>query len=371
HGQGVTAAGELIFGIVGALAAFPRRLAAREVERIGGRLQRGVSRQTTSVVFGRRQLRKADAAIEARVDAERAAGRQLVSENGFLRRLGLLESCEGGGLSRASLLDQSRLAPRDLDLLALFDALERDAEPFSFRDLILARKFAGLIAGGVTWGAVARSVHRSVPANELTATSLQVGSGRAIYACHGGDLSELDGQLLLDLGDAADDPEDVFASAEAAEEAGLHAEAAGLYQRCLALDPGDAIAAFNRANCLRAAGRPTDAEYGYILALHLDPGFVEAWFNLAGLTAERGRPGAARRHLEQAIALDPGYADAVFNLAALEFETGNLGAARRWWQRYLELDADSGWARTAARGLQFVALQSGDGHGRLRCPTTS
>ena len=43
--------------------------------------------------------------------------------------------------------------------------------------------------------------------------------------------------------------------AEAAEAAGRHAEAAALYGRCLALDPGDSVAAFNRANCLRADGR--------------------------------------------------------------------------------------------------------------------
>ena len=46
---------------------------------------------------------------------------------------------------------------------ALFDAFEHDAEPYSFRDLILARKYAGLMAGGAAWGAIARSVHRSGP----------------------------------------------------------------------------------------------------------------------------------------------------------------------------------------------------------------
>ena len=48
----------------------------------------------------------------------------------------------------------------------------------------------------------------------------------------------------------------------------------------------------------------------------------------------------------------------VFNLATLEFDAGNLAEARRWWKRYLELDQDSEWARTAARGVQFVDLQS-------------
>ena len=42
--QGVTAADGAVFGIVGALAAFPRRLAARAVEARGGTLRRGVGR---------------------------------------------------------------------------------------------------------------------------------------------------------------------------------------------------------------------------------------------------------------------------------------------------------------------------------------
>ena len=82
------------------------------------------------------------------------------------------------------------------------------------------------------------------------------------------------------------------------------------YQRCLAIDPGDAVAAFNRANCLRAAGRQIEAAHDYARAIKLDPGFVEAWFNLAGLMTDRGRIDSARRHLQKAIALDPDYADA-------------------------------------------------------------
>ncbi|TIL55794.1 MAG: O-linked GlcNAc transferase, partial [Mesorhizobium sp.] len=136
---------------------------------------------------------------------------------------------------------------------------EHDAEPYSFRDLILARKYAGLIASGASWGAIARSVHRSGPVASLTAKSLNLGSqnGRpdAIYLDDGA--SELDGQLLFDLGSpnsgmAGDDTlEELFAEAEGAEEEGRHDDAAALYQRCLAIDAKDAIAAFNRANCLR------------------------------------------------------------------------------------------------------------------------
>jgi tetratricopeptide (TPR) repeat protein len=358
-----------VFGTIGALAAFPLRLAAREVERQHGQLRRGVTRRTTHVVFGRAFLAKAgltkngDAEIERRAAAERAAGHELLSENGFLRLLGLMKAPEASSLSRQSLIEQSRLSGADLDLLSLFDAFEHDSEPYSFRDLILARKYAGLVAGGATWGAIARSVHRSGPVASLTAKSLNVGSqhGRpdAIYL-EGGQ-SELDGQLLFDLGAigaAGDDTlEELFAEAEAAEEGGDHDGAAALYQRCLAIDPSDAIAAFNRANCLRAGGHAAEAAHDYISAIKLDPAFVEAWFNLAGLMSEQGREASARRHLQKAIALDKTYADPVFNLARLEFDAGNLTEARRLWVRYLELDAESEWARVAGKGVQFVDLQ--------------
>jgi len=357
-----------VFGTIGALAAFPLRLAAREVERQHGQLRRGITRRTTHVVFGRTLLAKAglakngDAEIERRVAAERAAGRILISENGFLRLLGLMKAPEASSLSRQSLIDQSRLPGADLDLLSLFDAFEHDAEPYSFRDLILARKYGGLVAGGASWGAIARSVHRSGPVASLTAKSLAVGSqhGRADAIYLEGGQSELDGQLLFDLGSAAqgdDTLEDLFAEAEAAEEGGDHDGAATLYQRCLAIDPTDAIAAFNRANCLRAGGHAAEAAHDYARAIKLDPAFVEAWFNLAGLMSEQGRDASARKHLQKAIALDKAYADPVFNLARLEFDAGKLPEARRLWVRYLELDADSEWAGVAAKGVQFVDMQ--------------
>jgi tetratricopeptide (TPR) repeat protein len=348
-----------VFGIVGALAAFPRRLAARAVEARGGSLRRGVGRTTTHVVLGRRLLdRQPEAAIAARVAAERAAGRTLVGETGFLRLLGLAEPAPTSGIPRATLV-ASGLSETELDLLTLFDAFEHDGEPWSFRDLILARKYAGLRRDGASWSAIARSVHRFGAAGPLTAEALRVGPCRSILL---GEGRELDGQLRLDLGGpAGDDPEELFAAAEAAEAGGLPAEAADLYRRCLARDPGDALAAFNRANCLRALGAPHEAARDYLRAAKLDPGFVEAWFNLGCLAADGGRAAAARRHLARALALDPGYADAIYNLATLEFDAGHLAEARRLWLRYLELDADSDWARRAAKGVRYVELAQARG----------
>ncbi|MEQ1768319.1 MAG: tetratricopeptide repeat protein [Devosia sp.] len=344
-------------GIVGALRAFPQRLAARAVATRGGRLRRGITRQTRRVVLGRKLLDKlSEAEIEARIDALHDAGLQLISENGFLRWLHLMETPERSAMSRQSLLDQSKLGADTFDRLALFDAFEHDAEPFSFRDLILAKKYAGLIAGGASWGAVVRSVHNAGPVSSLTALSLHPGGPQKIYAAEGEHRSELDGQRLLPLEPVDDDSEQYFTLAEDAEMAGLLAEATVLYARCLSLDPSDSMAAYNRANCFRTLGETDEAQAAYALAIKIDPAFVEAWFNYACLLKDEGRIGAARTHFLRAIAIDPAYADAVYNLATLEFDARNFPDARQWWSRYLELDADSEWARTATRGIAFIDL---------------
>jgi tetratricopeptide (TPR) repeat protein len=345
-------------GIVGALDAFPQRLAARAVATRGGRLHRGITRQTQRVVVGRRLLKVTEPEIEAKLARLRSAGVKLISESGFLRWLHLLDTPEGAELSRRALLDQSKLDEGAFDRLALFDAFERDVEPFSFRDLILARKYAGLIAGGANWLAVARSVHHAGPIASLTALSLHPGGSKKIYAANGDGRTELDGQRLLPLDAANDDTEEYFTLAEAAEASKLYAEATVLYGRCLALDPSDSVATYNRANCFRALGEGDEAASAYALAIKIEPTFVEAWFNFAALLRDEGKVDAARQHLNRAIAIDPDYADAIYNLASLDFDAGRLSEARAAWSRYLELDQESEWAKTATRGVAFIDLNT-------------
>jgi tetratricopeptide (TPR) repeat protein len=345
-------------GIVGALTAFPRRLAARGVEAHGGVLRHGATRRTSHVVFGRRLLSRYGAEqIEAKYDAIVAGGRTPVSELGLLRWLGLAETPEAAAIPEQSLREQSGLSGRDIALLSLFDAFEHYCEPYSFRDVILARKYAGLIAGGANWYAIVRSVHNAETVSSLTAVSLQLGRSTEIYARRGEVLSELDGQALLALDEPAEDDADLlFEAAEDAEQAGEFEIAAALYRRCLAADPRDSVAAFNLANCLRSAEKPAEAQHAYAVAIKTDPSFVEAWFNAAGLLKDRDELASARQHLERAIRIDPEYADAVYNLAVLEYEMGDLDAAREHWKRYLDFDTSSDWARLAMRGIQFIDL---------------
>ena len=345
------------YALIGGLAAYPRRLVARVVTMGGGVLQRGVTRRTTHVVFGRKLLRNAaPSSIESRLLACQEAGCNALSESGFLRRLGLVPARATQGLSFAAIGSQSGLDQRNLTLLALFDAFEHDAEPFSFRDLILARKYAGLIAQGASWYSIATSVQRTQAVSALTALTLQAERGKAIYAKSPHGLTELDGQALLPVDSLDDELDELLALADEAEEDGRHAEAAELYGRCCAIAPDDATIAFNRGNCLRKAGETDEAQGAYLKALKRDPRFVEAWFNLADMMAGAGKVATARRHFQKAIAIDPAYADAIFNLANLEYVAGELNEARNWWCRYLKLDRTSEWARTAARGIQYVDL---------------
>jgi tetratricopeptide (TPR) repeat protein len=293
-------------------------------------------------------------------DAATKAGRAVLSENGFLRLLGAMEAQPVSGVSRQAVLDQSKLSHRDFDLLCLFDAFEHDREPFSFRDVILARKYAGLLAGGATWHSIVKSVRRSAKVSSLTALSLQASREHGILAVSEAGRSELNGQGILPLDRKQDDElDELFELAASAEEEGHHLDAAGLYERCAAMDPTDAIAPFNLGNCLHMAGLADRALAAHFTAIKRDRKFVEAWFNAAVILREQGKIDNARHYLERAIKLDRTYADPVFNLASLEFETGDLSAARRWWSRYLQLDSTSTWAQKALRGIRYADLQLG------------
>ncbi|WP_136659459.1 tetratricopeptide repeat protein [Nitratireductor sp. XY-223] len=346
--------------MIGALASLPRRLAARQVERIGGRLRRGVGRDTKRAVVGRQMLARYDRAeIERRITEARRPSLHLMSENAFLRILvDEVKTVEPGTIDRSTLIEQSKLAGSDLDLLLLFDTFVADKAPFALRDLILAKKYAALIADGADWYGIARAVHRGRSAGDLTALPLETRGRDRIYALFEDRLGELDGQFLLPVGETANaEDEALFALAEDAEAEGRFEEAARAYARCLTVDPGDAVAAFNRANCLRALGELKEAQKDYWRAIQIDPRFVDAWFNLACLFKDRENYEAAKQHFEKAIALDRGYRDAIYNLAALAFDQGDLDTAQAQWERYLVLDRDSEWARNAERGLQFIKQQ--------------
>lgn len=347
-------------GIVGALAAFPRRLAEREVTRLGARLRRGLTRQTKLLVFGRRALTMlTDEAIEKRFDAAAKAKVKMVSEAGFRQLLGLSDAAAtNADMARAAFAAQTELDARALDLLTLFDAFESHGEPYSFRDTIVGRKYARLLANGATWGTIVRSLDRTGNVTSLTAVTLH-SEGSRVMMRTGEHFADLDGQHQLPLGEDDRDADALFEAAVEAELEGDFRTAARLYTQCLSLDPSDSISAYNLGNTHREAGDIDDARSAYMKAIKLDPNLVEAWFNFGSMLSEHGETEPARLHLGRAIEIDPTFADPIYNLAALEYDAGRLEQARGWWMRYVELDPESEWGKRAQRGIAYANMTLG------------
>ena len=349
--------GGKIIGLIGGLAAAPRRIVGRHLAEHGAVFRHGVTRKTDLVVFGNKLLNRSSAEeIAARYDTLIKAGKSVWGEREFLRWV-RDEDEPTLTLDRETLCAQSGLNANDCLLLSLFAAFEGDGTRFAFTDVILARKYAGLIASGADWFAIARQI-AGAATSSLTAFALRPGPAGVIYAERNDLVSDLSGQTALPFADADEDIDDLFEAAEQAESEGDIETAVALYRRCLAADPTDSVAAFNLGNCLSGRGDVAEARHLYQLAIKRDPTFVEAWFNLATLMRGIGDKTGARRHLQQALAIDATYADAVYNLAALEFDAGNLDVARGHWLRYLELDPHTAWAQTATRGIQYVDMQN-------------
>ena len=340
-------------GVIGALKAFPLRVAARLVSEHGGHIHRGTLRGTTTAVVCGSLLSHTSDVINVKVSAAKQVASVLRSESGLMRMLGRAEPVGQSTIGRRALIEQSGLNSSAFDMLALFDAFEQDLEPFSFRDLILAKKYSGLIASGATWYDIAKAIHAGGPVSSLTRLSLRT-RGERIVSEDRFSVSELDGQRLLALPEHPDEADDFFGHAETAEDAGLYAEAAALYGHCAEVDRSDATAPFNQGNCLREMGNFQDALRAYAVSLKRDATLADTWFNCADVLRSLGKKKAARSHLQSAIDLDANHADAVYNLAALEYETGNFGAAAAQWRRYLELDDRSDWAARARAGLALI-----------------
>jgi tetratricopeptide (TPR) repeat protein len=349
--------------ILGALDAFPRRLAAREVRARGGELRHGLSRRTTLVVLGHRLVDGATAgSIEARIAEARKAGAKLLSENGFLRLLKLAREPDGSReLSSRQIAEQSGLDRETFERLRLFDAFESAEEQFSFRDLVAARQYARLAADGVGWLGLVRAAR----SREGGIANVRLErAGRDVVMKSGAALSDLSGQLRLALpADDAEPGDRLFLEAREAEEAEDWARAAILYRRCVEIEPKDPDIAFNLSHVLLKKGELQEARRFLNKVLRLDPTYAEAWYNLAAIAREENEPEAARRYLRQAISADPGYPDPLYNLALLEFDGGNYEQATRLWQRYRELDPDSVWGQKAKYGLQLIGMMTGGAAG--------
>ena len=345
--------------ILGALDAFPRRLAAREITARGGVLRRTVSRRTDIVVAGHRLAEWRERSILQRL-AEAGSAAALISENAFLILLGLRQVAdEPRQISRQALIDQSGLDAALFDRINLFDVFDMSAPPYGFRDLVAARQYSSLIADGVGWLELIRSIRMRSPvsaASQISASRLESSDQRVLMR-DGDRLTELDGQHVMALESSGAEPVDrLFEEAEDAELDENWDLAVRLYRRCMEVGRADPDIAFNLANALLKMGDTVGARHGLNRVLSIDPDYAEAWYNLAVIASTSGDGETASRHLRRAMEADPGYSDPVYNLARMEFEAGRHDEAGCLWQAYLALDDQSDWAEKARRGLRLIEI---------------
>lgn len=352
-----------VLTIIGALDAVPRRLAAREIAAQGGTLRRGLTR-TEILVFGHRAIHSwRPDRILSRLEEAKAVGAHPISENAFLRLLGLRRDREAPRqLSRQAMLKQSGLAGETFDVLALFDAFDFSEPPFGFCDLVAAKQFARLLDNGAEWPTLVRAIRSAghkPPEDSISSLRLECSAWNHVVVRNGSTLAELNGQQILSLAHSDGECIDkLFDEAEEAENRQDWDRAAALYMRCLAIDPRDPIIPYNLSHVLIEKGELKEARYYLNKALKLDPGYAEAWYNLAAVAREENDTIAAKRYLEKAIAADAMYPDPVYNLAHLEFNKGAYGEASRLWTKYLELDPDSVWAGRAKNGLHLIKMMA-------------
>jgi len=96
-----------------------------------------------------------------------------------------------------------------------------------------------------------------------------------------------------------------------------HADAAKVYEQCLAMAPGDAAAHGQLAIAWQRLGRGNEARREYERSIALDAANARVWSNFATLDANAGLYAEARAKWEKALALDPAEATARDALARL------------------------------------------------------
>ena len=351
------------FAILGALEAFPRRLAVREIAKRRGSLQRGIS--TTHRNSRLRPSHGAGLAGRAKIahaSSEReSAGATLDQRE---RVPAIARPCaairDRAADLRTAALDQSGLDAETFDRLRLFDAFEFSEEPFGFRDLVAAKQYARLIGEGLDWHGLVRAIRSgrvAAPGGSLANVRLERSSWNDVLMRDGAALTELSGQHLLAL---AARGARLAPTSSSTRRRRRRRPRLGARERALRKMPGDRAARSGhrlqpqpRADAAGRAGSRRGATSQRCSTL--DKNYAEAWYNLAAIAREQKDIESARRNLQKSIAADPTYPDPVYNLALLEFETGDHEEATRLWQKYRELDPDSSWGRKAKQGLQLIA----------------
>jgi tetratricopeptide (TPR) repeat protein len=341
------------FFVAGRFERLPKSRIERELVGRGAKLHRRLGRKTDFAVITHEAAgRLASATLEAVCAMDPA---RCLSEDAFLRALGLAPALQGKDIDEARFLGLAGLAPEEVRLLGLFDVLAPSDGRFGFSDLKIAQHIAGLRQRKASIELILRAAtelrRRRRGTTSADITRLDIAPSGDLMLRIGEVLAELDGQMRFAWEHPPPDPDALFEAAEDAHSAGDLATAERLYYACLSASPRDPIVRFNLGNVLRELGRIAEAKVHYLAAVEGEPSFAEAHFNLAHLALAAGNNAEAAAHLERAVIGDPEYPDPLYNLAALYIQSDRVGDAVPLLERYVRLDPKSSWAHEARKLL--------------------
>jgi tetratricopeptide (TPR) repeat protein len=247
---------------------------------------------------------------------------------------------------------------------------------YTFQDLIALRAAKELLASGVPFGRVRRSVEalrEALPKVVRPLAELRVVADGAAVVVQDeqGAYEPTTMQAVLDfrVESLREDVVRVLRRPPAGEEARRSAyerylegcrldedeatveRAEEAYVEALRLDPSLANALTNLGNIHYRRDDVDEVERFYRHALAVDPEQPEAHYNLGFLRLEEGEGELARSEFEAALDVDPAFADAHFNLALTLELLGQAEEAQAHFRVYLELCPDTEWSEEARRHL--------------------
>src|SRR6478609_4697737 len=344
----------------GRLACMTRAEAFEVVRQHGGTPSQTVTKRTKLLIVGELGWPLLDDGRPSnKLSRARSYSVPVVSERRFLEWTGkFIPDNDNKAYSVDQLASLSGLPGEKIQELAQLSLLDERAGRFGFRDLASARQIAKLLADGVRLSEIIRSVNKIrkwLPDTGLGSMRLRPGPSHSLEVEQAGGRTDKRGQFMLAVDDYRHNPDDLFASAQAAEQAGDVAEAERYYR--LLMKGNDPSAAFNLGNMLRAHGRNVEAEAALQAATGIDPAFAEAWYNLSDLLDDQGRSEAAIECLRKSLSIWPDYVDAMFNLALLLQRKNEYAEAAIYWRRFLAIESRSEWATRARRSLKFCEIQ--------------
>jgi tetratricopeptide (TPR) repeat protein len=349
--SGLSLDGRAVF-VTGRFERVPKSRIERELASRGASLQRRCNRRTDLIVVTHEA---AGRLTSSAVKAALGLAAERVSEDNFLRALGLTPALRAKEIEPARFLALSGLAEEEAALLALFDVLAPAQGRFGFSDLKIAQHVAKLRRQGVAIEAVLAAAtelrRRRRGDNPGELTRLDIAPSGDLMLRIGDVLTELSGQMRFAWGESPPDPDALFEEAEHAAGNGDLATAERLYYACLSASPRDPVIRFNIGNVVRDLGRAAEAKAHYLAAIDAEPSFAEAYFNLGHLAMSAGQSAEAVAYLERAILVEPNYPDPLYNLAALYIQLERYRDAVPLLERYIRLDTESSWSQEAKKLL--------------------